>query len=153
MMRKVAYTMFTVLLFLGCGSAINNATPYGPDIINSVALRNFLRNHPMNCPEEQLAYRYVGDRIHSLDGCNNSVRFTAIFLRQQNYSRFAVVDELSERFSFETNCAQDEILIRSFNPRSWGVEGCGQRATYVLVDRQNDQFMMDWILNSETIQQ
>ena len=53
------------------------------------------------------------------------------------------MDRLAERASFDLNCPEDDVQIRSLGDEdTQGAAGCGRRATY-LYDSEHNR----WILN------
>src|SRR5436309_312366 len=53
--------------------------------------------------------------------------------------------ELRTRAAFDLVCAGDSLQVQSIGVHTYGVEGCGKRATYVWVPQNNS-----WILDNRT---
>jgi len=60
-------------------------------------------------------------------------------LREENLAKQDA--ELRTRAAFDLSCAQDKLVLVPLSDSSRGVEGCGQRATYVRVD-------FNWVMNT-----
>jgi len=56
-----------------------------------------------------------------------------------------LLGELRTRAAFDLVCVGDSLQVQSIGERTYGVEGCGKRATYVWVPQNNS-----WILDNRT---
>jgi hypothetical protein len=54
-------------------------------------------------------------------------------------------DTLRARASFDLRCPQEELKVTPLEQRAAGVDGCGQRATYIF---QGNKLSGTWVLNS-----
>ena len=60
-------------------------------------------------------------------------------VRQENVVRMD--GELRKRAAFDLSCAEDKLALTPLGDSTRGVEGCGQKATYIYAN-------MSWVMNT-----
>jgi len=61
----------------------------------------------------------------------------------------ATVEQLGPRASFDLNCPPNQLSIVKLDNRTIGVQGCGQRATYIENCSMIDGYCT-WVLNNDS---
>ena len=68
--------------------------------------------------------------------------------------RAALDEQLLTRASFDFDCPKEQLKVTQLSPTQSGVDGCGQRATYVWTQTaaatKTAGAQHEWIKNSET---
>jgi hypothetical protein len=81
-----------------------------------------------------------------MEGCGTHVDYV---LYCQGYCGWASITELEKRAAFELGCDHEALKTQELSEGTYGVQGCGQRASYVL--RHTGWGKMEWILNSNSV--
>lgn len=120
---------------------------YGPDMNDSreEEIRG-LASREINCPANQLVYSSAGGSVHRESGCG---RFADFVLVCPGYCFPASIGELRRRAAYELGC-QEQLNIIELQKNTFGVEGCGMRATYVVLYSMSARGPQ-WLMNSAAI--
>ncbi|MGE0325134.1 MAG: hypothetical protein AB7K71_38885 [Polyangiaceae bacterium] len=93
-----------------------------------------------NCPEKEMRFKEYSENIVNGDGCGQRVQVVLTCpYGEDRYSGKCVwrlVNDLKEerlkaRASLDFKCAAEALYIKPADAFSWGIEGCGQFATYI----------------------
>jgi hypothetical protein len=76
-------------------------------------------------------------------------RFATVLALALLTSGCAGMSNLKKRAAFDMQCPQDQLVVTELGNTTYGVEGCGQRGTYVC-KQDTARGCDDWILNSDT---
>ncbi|MCA9647850.1 MAG: hypothetical protein KC492_44470, partial [Myxococcales bacterium] len=119
--------LLTLALFgLGCASV-----PKGAKTLIS-------RN--ANCPEKEMRFKEYSEHIVNGDGCGQRIQvvLTCPYGETQYSGKcvWRLVNDLKEqrlkaRASLDFKCDAASLYIKPADALSWGIEGCGQSATYL----------------------
>ena len=102
-----------------------------------------LASRELNCPQEQLRYSSAGGSVHRESGCGRVADFVLVC---PGFCFPASIQELRRRSAYELNC-QQPLNIIELQKNTFGVEGCGQRATYILLYSMSTRGPQ-WLMNS-----
>jgi hypothetical protein len=145
LVRIVLVAVATALL-LSCCASVEMMTPVGPNMKKKwVRKLSAMTERETGCPRKDHSYRYDGDDIHVIIGCDKSSEYLLV---SRPMSGFAKVDELRKRAAFEFRCNEADLEISKIEGKTWGVVGCGQQAVYVVVWQLGSAY--GWILNSDS---
>lgn len=92
------------------------------------------------CAREDLDCRYLGNRVHVIEGCGRWVRYL-IFERGEIWVK---IESFHERASFELKCSVDKLVIEQETQDIWMVSGCGREKRYEL-DCRDDGLTCEWV--------
>ena len=97
----------------------------------------------LECSEQELAYGYMGFRLHALSGCGRSVEFMLNCLGSLCQWTLPPI----EQASFDLDCAAENLQFVPIRELKVGLIGCGRRASYgwVCQDLQNCAWYKDGI--------
>lgn len=102
-----------------------------------------------SCDEDQLAAKYVRDipagagrpwSVYTYSGCNRTTRLFTACENADECTRWS--ESMEERAAFDLSCGIDELHMRILDEITIGVEGCGQKATYL------STFGGKWVMNN-----
>lgn len=96
------------------------------------------------CAAEDLEYEYVeqledGLHLHRMNGVNACEK-SVDFLLECFGGVCTWYEGPKKRAAFDLSCDESELTATYLGTRQYGIEGCGQKVTYLLVDDQ-------WIAN------
>lgn len=57
-----------------------------------------------------------------------------------------------KRAAFDLDCSEDQLQIQELTTRTWGVKGCGKRATYITQGECSTESSCLPVMNSEKSQ-
>ena len=127
-----------VVLVLGalsaCGGQKHSTFPEAPGM-NERRFNNLkaTASRDLSCPEEQLTHEFVTDPqvkngLHRLSGCSQHTEYELMCAM----GNCLWIQTPLRQAAFELNCAQEQLRSMRLSASQLAVQGCDQRATYVL---------------------
>ena len=130
-MRAYSTIAFFALLTIACASGSALKMPSGAASTPNMSTSRYsslmrLGSKQIDCPKQELVYRYEEDNRHALAGCGRSTEFILICLGTQ--CRWTLPP--MAQASFDLNCAVKNLELVPIHNQKMGVKGCGRRASY-----------------------
>jgi hypothetical protein len=141
--RCVVLGVLSTMTAISCGG-VPKKTPLGPDVDgDKVKKLQRQATSDSGCQAEPMAYSYVGGRIHRMEGCGMRLDYV---LQCEGHCGWASLAQLEKRAAFDLAC--EDLQVQEVAKGTYGVVGCGQRASYMLRHLGWGEF--EWMLNSDS---
>jgi hypothetical protein len=120
-----------VLAAAGCGSR-GSAAPKTPNM-NERRYKSLVSMAEADTKCTTLKYEYLQNDVHRMSGCNTHADY---ILRCPGGPMCSWVAAPFKQASFDMKCPEEQLTSTKLSDTSFGIEGCGPRATYVMEDRR-----------------